>query len=85
MSLCKAGFHKSIITLTFSIFFFLQISQLVQDIQRLQSSISKLQESSASQIARLEEQLEQRRQHIVHLEARLDAQRDYEDVKRELR
>lgn len=61
-----------------------EISQLVQDIQRLQSSISKLQESSASQIARLEEQLEQRRQHIAHLEARLDAQRDYEEVKREL-
>ncbi|KAK6636377.1 hypothetical protein RUM43_010037 [Polyplax serrata] len=60
------------------------ISQLVQDIQRLQSSISKLQENSATQIARLEEQLEQKRQHIAHLEARLDAQRDYEDVKREL-
>ena len=67
------------------IFFNFQISQLVQDIQRLQSSISKLQENSATQIARLEEELEQKRQHIAHLEARLDAQRDYDEVKRELR
>ena len=57
----------------------------MQDIQRLQSSISKLQENSATQIARLEEELEQKRQHIAHLEARLDAQRDYDEVKRELR
>jgi homeobox protein cut-like len=65
--------------------FWLQISQLVEDVQRLQTSIAKLQETSAGQIARLEEQLEHKRQHIARLEARLDAQRDYDDVKRELR
>jgi len=64
---------------------FLQISQLVEDVQRLQASITKLQETSAGQIARLEEQLDHKRQHIARLEARLDAQRDYDDVKRELR
>ena len=53
--------------------------------QRLQASITKLQETSAGQIARLEEQLDHKRQHIARLEARLDAQRDYDDVKRELR
>jgi homeobox protein cut-like len=58
---------------------------LVEDVQRLQTSIAKLQETSAGQIARLEEQLEHKRQHITRLEARLDAQRDYDDVKRELR
>jgi homeobox protein cut-like len=63
----------------------LQISQLVEDVQRLQASITKLQETSAGQIARLEEQLDHKRQHIARLEARLDAQRDYDDVKRELR
>jgi homeobox protein cut-like len=57
----------------------------VEDVQRLQTSITKLQETSAGQIARLEEQLEHKRQHITRLEARLDAQRDYDDVKRELR
>jgi homeobox protein cut-like len=58
---------------------------LVEDVQRLQASITKLQETSAGQIARLEEQLDHKRQHIARLEARLDAQRDYDDVKRELR
>lgn len=63
----------------------LQISQLVEDVQRLQSSIGKLQETSASQIARLEEDLDLKRQHILRLEARLEAQRDYEELKRQLR
>lgn len=66
-------------------FCFLQISQLVEEVQRLQASITKLQETSSGQIARLEEQLDHKRQHIARLEARLDAQRDYDDVKRELR
>lgn len=48
-------------------------------------SITKLQESSVTQISRLEDQLEQKRQHIARLEAKLDAQKDYEDLKRELR
>ncbi|XP_054281335.1 protein CASP-like [Macrosteles quadrilineatus] len=61
-----------------------EISQLIEDVQRLQSSISKLQESSANQIARLEEELDHKRQHISRLEARLDAQRDYEELKRQL-
>ncbi|XP_046682036.1 homeobox protein cut isoform X3 [Homalodisca vitripennis] len=61
-----------------------EISQLIEDVQRLQSSIGKLQENSANQIARLEEELEHKRQLISRLEARLDAQRDYEDLKRQL-
>lgn len=62
-----------------------QISQLVEDVRRLQSSIGKLQENTAKEIGRLEEELHDKRQHIMRLEARLDAQRDYEDVKRQLR
>lgn len=38
-----------------------------------------------SQITRLEEQLEQKRQHITRLEGKLDSQKDYDDLKRELR
>lgn len=38
-----------------------------------------------SQITRLEEQLEQKRQHIARLEGKLDTQKDYDDLKRELR
>jgi homeobox protein cut-like len=62
-----------------------EINQLVEEVQRLQSTISKLKETSISQISRLEDQLEQKRQIIVRLEAKLDHQRDYEDMKRELR
>lgn len=64
---------------------FFQIAQLLEDVQRLQANLSKLQETSAAQVSRLEEQLEHRRQHIARLEARLDQQRDYEDLKREVR
>lgn len=67
-----------------SVFLMFQISQLVEDVHKLQSSIGKLQETTASQIARLEEELSHRRQHILRLEARLEAQKDYEDVKRQL-
>ncbi|XP_039297394.1 homeobox protein cut [Nilaparvata lugens] len=61
-----------------------EISQLVEDVQRLQSSIGKLQENSSNQIARLEEELEHKRQHICRLEARLEAQRDYDELKRQV-
>ncbi|XP_065201210.1 homeobox protein cut isoform X2 [Planococcus citri] len=61
-----------------------EISQLVEDVHKLQTSIGKLQETTANQIARLEEELSHRKQHILRLEARLESQRDYEDVKRQL-
>lgn len=38
-----------------------------------------------TQISRLEEQLEHKRQHIARLEARLEVQKDYDDLKREIR
>lgn len=56
----------------------------MEDVRRLQSSIGKLQDHTAKEIARLEEELHDKRQHIMRLEARLDAQRDYEEVKRQL-
>lgn len=56
----------------------------MEDVRRLQSSIGKLQENTAKEIARLEEELHDKRQHIMRLESRLDAQRDYEEVKRQL-
>ncbi|XP_065336946.1 homeobox protein cut isoform X4 [Cloeon dipterum] len=61
-----------------------EISQLSEDIQRLQTALGRAQDSTAAQVARLEEQLEQRSQRIARLEARLDAQKDYDDLKREL-
>lgn len=47
--------------------------------------MAEIQESSVSQINRLKDQLEQDRQHIIRLESKLESQKDYEDLKREIR
>jgi homeobox protein cut-like len=54
-------------------------------VRRLQASLAALQEAHAQQLQRLEERLDEKKAHIARLEARLDTQRDYEDVKREVR
>lgn len=56
----------------------------MEDVRRLQASMGKLQEHTAKEIARLEEELHDKKQTILRLEARLEAQRDYEAVKRQL-
>lgn len=61
-----------------------QISQLVEEVSRLQQSLQRLQETSAQATARLEEELEARRQHISRIESKLERQRDYDDLKREI-
>lgn len=57
----------------------------MDDVRRLQASLTALQEAHAQQLQRLEERLDEKKQHIARLEARLDTQRDYDDVKREIR
>lgn len=66
-------------------FLLLQISQLTEENQRLKACMTEIQETSMSQINRLKDQLEQNRQLIMRLESRLDSQKDYEDLKREIR
>ncbi|XP_050668059.1 homeobox protein cut isoform X2 [Leptidea sinapis] len=61
-----------------------EIAQLVEDVARLQASLTALQEAHAQQLQRLEERLDEKKQHIARLEARLDTQRDYDDIKREI-
>ncbi|CAK1590612.1 unnamed protein product [Parnassius mnemosyne] len=61
-----------------------EIAQLVEDVRRLQASLSALQEAHAQQLQRLEERLDEKKQQIARLEARLDTQRDYDDIKREI-
>ncbi|RVE51248.1 hypothetical protein evm_004052 [Chilo suppressalis] len=61
-----------------------EIAQLVEDVRRLQASLSALQEAHSQQLQRLEERLDEKKQHIARLEARLDTQRDYDDIKREI-
>ncbi|CAL1537355.1 unnamed protein product [Lymnaea stagnalis] len=62
-----------------------EIAQLVEDVQRLQASLSKLRESSSAQVARLEEELSIKNMAFRALEEKLRTQEDYEEVKRELR
>lgn len=57
---------------------------MVEEVSRLQQSLQRLQETSAQATARLEEELEVRRQHINRLESKLERQRDYDDLKREI-
>uniref|UniRef100_A0A0C9QAT6 DNA-binding protein SATB n=1 Tax=Fopius arisanus TaxID=64838 RepID=A0A0C9QAT6_9HYME len=61
-----------------------EINQLVEEVSRLQQSLQRLQETSAQATARLEEELDSRRQHIVRLESKLERQRDYDELKREI-
>ena len=61
-----------------------QISRLVDDIQRLQSNLSRLREASSVQVKSLEDQLAQKTELIASLELNLANQSDYEELKREL-
>lgn len=56
----------------------------MEEVSRLQQNLQRLQETSAQATARLEEELEARRQHISRLESKLERQRDYDDLKREI-
>ncbi|XP_046278808.1 homeobox protein cut-like 1 isoform X2 [Marmota monax] len=61
-----------------------EIAQLVEDVQRLQGSLTKLRENSASQISQLEQQLSAKNSTLKQLEEKLKGQADYEEVKKEL-
>ncbi|XP_040505915.1 protein CASP isoform X8 [Gallus gallus] len=61
-----------------------EIAQLVEDVQRLQGSLTKLRENSSSQISQLEQQLTAKNSTLKQLEEKLKGQADYEEVKKEL-
>ncbi|XP_076816927.1 protein CASP-like [Clavelina lepadiformis] len=61
-----------------------EISQFVEDIQHLQSSMIKLRETSAVSIAKLEQEIDAKVEKCAELEAKLQQQSDYQEVKREL-
>ncbi|XP_037092154.1 protein CASP-like [Pollicipes pollicipes] len=60
-----------------------EISQLVEDVQRLQSQLTELENQSVCQRAKLEEELEQKSNVIQRLEAIIEQQKDYEELKKE--
>ena len=53
--------------------------------QRLQSTLTRLRDASTAQEQSLEEQLARKTSALTELEAKLQAQNDYEEIKRELR
>ncbi|KAG5268016.1 hypothetical protein AALO_G00207310 [Alosa alosa] len=61
-----------------------EMTQLLEDVQRLQTSLTKLRESSANQISSLQEQLHLKSNTLKELEEKLQQQADYEEVKKEL-
>ncbi|XP_062035553.1 homeobox protein cut-like 1 isoform X7 [Lepus europaeus] len=61
-----------------------ETAQLAEDVQRLQASLTKLRENSASQISQLEQQLSAKNSTLKQLEEKLKGQADYEEVKKEL-
>ncbi|XP_052220988.1 homeobox protein cut-like 1 isoform X5 [Dreissena polymorpha] len=61
-----------------------EITQLVEDVQRLQASLQKLRENTSQQVSRLEEELASKNKAFKILEERLRSQEDYEEIKREL-
>lgn len=83
------SFLPSLSSLFFPLSFLLsppssQISRLVEDVQRLQSGLTRLREASSVQVQSLEEQLAEKTAAMSQLEGRLAAQGDYEEMKREL-
>ncbi|XP_034452580.1 homeobox protein cut-like 2 isoform X6 [Hippoglossus hippoglossus] len=61
-----------------------EILCLLENIQRLQFTLQEVQETSANQIMELERQLAYKREAIERLEAKLQSQIDYEEIKTEL-
>uniref|UniRef100_A0A672F792 Protein CASP n=1 Tax=Salarias fasciatus TaxID=181472 RepID=A0A672F792_SALFA len=61
-----------------------ETAQLVEDVQRLQASLTKLRETTSSQISQLEQQLSSKSAVLKELEEKLQKQADYEEVKKEL-
>ncbi|XP_028851166.1 homeobox protein cut-like 2 isoform X2 [Denticeps clupeoides] len=61
-----------------------EILRLLENIQRLQFTLQEVQDSSANQISELERQLAYKAEAIERLEAKLQSQLDYEEIKTEL-
>uniref|UniRef100_A0A4W6CSR4 Protein CASP n=1 Tax=Lates calcarifer TaxID=8187 RepID=A0A4W6CSR4_LATCA len=56
-----------------------ETAQLVEDVQRLQASLTKLRETTSSQITQLEQQLSSKTATLKELEEKLQKQADYEE------
>ncbi|XP_041756744.2 homeobox protein cut-like 2 isoform X2 [Coregonus clupeaformis] len=61
-----------------------EILRLLENVQRLQFALQEVQDISANQIISLERQLAYKTESIERLEAKLQSQMDYEEIKTEL-
>ncbi|CAE1277484.1 CUTL [Acanthosepion pharaonis] len=61
-----------------------EITQLIEDIQRLQASYDSLQESTSARISRLEENINRKDKAFRLLEEMFRSQKEFEDIKCEL-
>ncbi|XDV31576.1 hypothetical protein PO909_002564 [Leuciscus waleckii] len=61
-----------------------EMLQLVEDVQRLQASLSSLRERSDTHTSQLQQQLQDKTTVLQQLEEKLQTQADYEEVKKEL-
>lgn len=62
-----------------------EVAQLLDDIRRLQATVEALRESSAKQISQLERLVKEKSRTIQQLEEQLERQKDYDDLKTQLR
>ncbi|XP_035391701.1 homeobox protein cut-like 1 isoform X4 [Electrophorus electricus] len=61
-----------------------EVERLSDDVQRLQDNLAQLSDLTANQISQLQQQLSSKEAHLKQLEEKLQAQSDYDEVKREL-
>ncbi|XP_015244383.1 PREDICTED: homeobox protein cut-like 2 isoform X3 [Cyprinodon variegatus] len=61
-----------------------EILRLLENVQRLQFTLQEAQEASSNQILELERQLAYKTEAVERLEAKLQSQMDYEEIKTEL-
>ncbi|KAA0704080.1 Homeobox protein cut-like 1 CCAAT displacement protein [Triplophysa tibetana] len=61
-----------------------EVERLAEDVQRLQTSLAQLSETSANQISQLGQQLCSKEALLKQLDEKLQDQSDYEEIKREL-
>ena len=61
-----------------------EVSRLLEDVQRLQTSLSQLRDNGGRQITALEEEVKGKKSLIEKLEAKLAQQQDYDEIKKDL-
>lgn len=61
------------------------VAQLLDELRQVKATVDALQESSAKQIAQLEKLVKEKSRTIQQLEEQLERQKDYDDLKTQLR